>query len=194
VVKQVTGVKRKGTKDVVTEVKMGSRRKEVDGAETEDIDMTILIIVLVVKTQGMSMMSSSSIMDTNKTTITVTIKDGGKGEMMAMIMVIVEVIRSIMVVGGVQAFVDISGTEDIIITTETNIMKGDGMMDITTEVQAVTTIQVMTTEERTDIRIIVLTIQGEEKTRRMEVQREISRQLTTLRLWKMMCHKVLGQG
>lgn len=193
-VKQVTGGMRKGTKDVVTEVKMGSRRKEVDGAETEDIDMTILIIVLVVKTQGMSMMSSSSIMDTNKITMTVTIKDGGKGEMMAMVMVIEEVIRSMMVVGVVQAFVDISGTEDIIITTETNIMKGDGMMDITTEVQAVATIQAMTTEERTDIRIIVITIQGEEKTRRMEVQREISRLLTTLRHWKMMCHKVLGQG
>lgn len=191
-VKQVTGGMRKGTKDVVTEVKMGSRRKEVDGAETEDIDMIILIIVLVVKTQGMSMMSSSSIMDTNKITMTVTIKDGGKGEMMAMVMVIEEVIRSIMVVGGVQAFVDISGTEDIIITTETNIMKGDGMMDI--KVQAVATIQAMTTEERTDIRIIVITIQGEEKTRRMEVQREISRQLTTLRQRKMMCHKVLGQG
>merc|ERR1719309_639456 len=106
---------------------------------------------------SMSMMSSSSIMDTNKTTMRVTIKDGGKGEMMAMVMVIEEVIRSIMVVGVVQAFVDINGTEDIIITTETNIMKGDGM-DITTEVQAVTTIQAMTTEERTDIRIIVITI------------------------------------
>merc|ERR1712179_82274 len=155
---------------------------------------TILIIVLVVKTQGMSMGSSSSIMDTNKTTMTVPIKDGGKGEMMAMVMVIEEVIRSIMLLGVVQAFVDISGTEDIINTTETNIMKGDGMMDIMTEVQAVTTIQAMTTEERTDIRIIVITIQGEEKTLRMEVQREISRRLTTLRQWKMMCHKFLGQG
>merc|ERR1719435_259135 len=114
-------------------------------------------------------------------------------------MVIEEVIRGIVIVRvrGVLVFMDVSGTEDIISTMETNIMKGVGMKDITTKVREVTTIKAMTTEEVTDIRsmVIHIIIHGEERSHHMQVQRDIFQLPTALHQWRIkICHNlpVLG--
>merc|ERR1719233_1599959 len=98
-------------------------------------------------------------------------------------------------VRGGLVFMDISGTEDISSTVESNIMQGIGKKNITAEVQKVTTR--MTTEEVKGIRIMVtnIIILGEETGHHMQEQREISRLLTTLHQWRMMiCHNLPGQG
>jgi len=177
---------------------VGLKGKEGDGVITEDIDTIIILIMCIevvvgVKTHGMKMMSSSCITDINKTTMAVTITDNWKGEIMV-IMVIEEVIRGIVIVRGGLVFMNISGTEDIISIMEINIMEGVGKKNITAEVQEVTT--TMITEEVKGIRSLVTNIiHGKEKGHHMQVQREISRLLTTLHQWRMMiCHNLPGQG
>merc|ERR1719233_532765 len=178
---------------------VGLKGKEGDGVITEDIDTIIILIMCIevvvgVKAHGMKMMSSSCITDINKTTMAVTITDNWKGEIMV-IMVIEEVIRGIVIVRGELVFMNISGTEDIISIMEINIMEGVGKKNITAEVQEVTT--TMTTEEVKGIRSMVtnIIILGEDTGHHMQVQREISRLLTTLHQWRMMiCHNLPGQG
>merc|ERR1719233_2020898 len=176
---------------------VGLKGKEGDGVITEDIDTIIILIMCIevvvgVKTHGMKMMSSSCITDINKTTMAVTITDNWKGEIMV-IMVIEEVIRGIVRFLGGLLFMNISGTEDIISIMEINIMEGVGKKNITAEVQEVTT--TITTEEVKGIRSMVTNIiHGKETGHHMQVQREISRLLTTLHQWRMICHNLPGQG